>query len=184
MRIDLETAHLGIVQAARDNLISAIKHRRDLVQATSDSVSELFALSAWAPGTNSDSVASAVTNGAVYAAFEMGANLDSVAHGILLGAIGSDPNQRAPLLDIIRQTSHGTVRAIAALNGDVDAAVHGLMDAAGESAHARGLDREHAVSAARDGAARGEAKSEMVQAGLTAPRELSPYHTDEDLVFA
>jgi hypothetical protein len=189
MTIDLETAHLRIVQAARDNLSSAIKRRGDLVQATVDSVSHLFALPAGADAGNSDSLASAVTNGAVRGAFEMGASLDSIAQGILLAAISGNADLPVPFFEIIRQTSRRTIRAVAGLDGDVEAAVHGLLDGAAQSANMRGLDREDAASAAGDGALLGaaqvhETKSEMVRTALAVPRESPAYQTDDDLVLA
>lgn len=180
MRIDLETTHLGMVQTARDNVIAAIKCQRDVVQGTADSVSALFATSEWRPGTSGDAIASAVTNGAVRGAFEMGASLDGVAQGILLGAIGEDAELPAPFLDIIRQTSRGTVNAVAGVDGDVGAAVNGLLDAATQSATARGLNRDHAATAAADGAMLAasqftEIQSETVRLALSKSRESNRY---------
>ena len=161
-------------------MIAAIRYRADLVQATVDSVTDLFARSEWQAGTSSDSIASAVTNGAVRGACEMGANLDGVAQGIMLGAIGGEVELRAPLLDIIRQTSRGTINAVSELDGDVGAAVNGLLDGATQSADARGCDREHAATAAADGAMLAaskftELKSDCVRAALCAPRLLCRY---------
>lgn len=157
MKRDLETMHLGMVQSARDNVITAIKCREDLVEGTADSVAPLFAQSEWAPGNTSDSIASAVTNGAICAAIEMGANLNSITHGILLGAVRGNAELRAPFNDAIRQTSIGALRVVVGFDGDVAAAISGLVAGAQESADSNGVDRVEAAAAATDGAMCGSA---------------------------
>ena len=152
MALDLESVYLGMVQTARDNVMTAIKSRRDVAEATADSVVGLFATSEWNPTMPGNPVAGAVTSGAVSAACELGAGLSGVANGILRGAMSSGEHTHAPMLDLIKQTAHSTIRAVAGMEGDVRGAMAGLLDAASAEATSKGLSEENAASAVGAGA--------------------------------
>lgn len=152
MKLDVESDYLGMVQTARDNVMTAIKSRRDVADATADSVAGLFAESEWNPTMPGNPVAGAVTSGAVSAACELGAGLCGVANGILRGAMSSGEQTHAPMLDLIKQTAQSTVRAVAGLEADVGGAVTGLLDAASAEATSKGISAESAASAVGAGA--------------------------------
>lgn len=158
MNFDSESAHLGMVQSARDTVIVAIKSGEDIAQSTADSLATLFAEAEKAPGIHGDFGADAVTRGAVRGACEMGVDLRSVAQGILRGAIEADPQSNGTILDVITQTSRSTVHAVAGMEADLSATVRGLLDAALDNAAAHGSDPSDAQSAAGIGALLGAAQ--------------------------
>ena len=152
MKQDVESVYLGMVQVARDTVMTAIRSRRDVAEATADSVVGLFVESEWNPMLPGNSVAGAVTSGAVSGACELGAGLNGVANGILRGAMCSGEKTHASMLDVIQLTSRSTIRAVAGLEGDVGGAVTGLLDAASAGAASKGFSEESAASAVGDGA--------------------------------
>jgi hypothetical protein len=175
MKLDVEANYLGMVQTARDHVMHAIKSRRDVAEATADSVAGLFAESEWNPLMPGNPVAGAVTSGAVSAACELGAGLNGVANGILRGAMISGERTHAPMLDLIKQTAHSTIRAVAGLDADVSGAMTGLLDAASAGATAKGISEESAASAVAAGAVLGAEQTswdtkQMVREVMTARR--------------
>ena len=172
MKLDVEASYLGMVQIARDNVMTAIKSHRNISEATADSVAGLFGRSEWNPTMPENPVAVAVTSGAVSAACEMGAGLNGVANGILRGAMNSGEHTQAAMLGLIKQTAQSTMRAVAGLEGDVGGAMTGLLDAACE-APARGISEESAASAVEDGALLGVQQTswdtkQLVREAITA----------------
>jgi hypothetical protein len=171
----VESVYLGMVQIARDNVMTAIKSRRDVAEATADSVAALFGRSECNPTMSEELLTGAVTSGAVSAACELGAGLNGVANGILRGAMSSGEQTHAPMLDLIKQTAHSTIRAVAGLEADVGGALAGLLDAASAAAPSNGLSEESAASAVGAGALLGAEQTswdtkQLVREAMTARR--------------
>jgi hypothetical protein len=89
--------------------------------------------------------------------------------------MNSGERTQAPMLGLIKQTAHSTIRAVAGLEGDVGGAMTGLLEAASAGAISKGVSEESAASAVADGALLGAQQmswdtKQLVREAITARR--------------
>ena len=173
----MQPEHTGLMEKAKNLIMTAITGTTNSAPVTADIVTEIFATTLKDSGLpvvfSVTEVIDDVVSGSVRGAIQVAGDLQQAATGIMIGVIRGTKKTGTESLESIINTAQVMIRETTAGGGDLMAATTGLIDGAIAGAEEIGISAAYAAMAAADGALKAAGKVDSITAAELVHRAVT-----------